>query len=141
MTYWTIAKAAAIPAILYFAGIWIMTHLEAKRTGLKGLSDEEMPDRKEVLKKIYLLIPILVVVVLLFSGMSIMRAALWSIVSTVVVSAIRKDTRIGVKDAIIALAEGQNQHYLLQQLPLCAGIIVGVVTKTGSRFKISKWSC
>jgi TRAP transporter 4TM/12TM fusion protein len=137
MTYWTIAKAAAIPAILYFAGIWIMTHLEAKRTGLKGLSDEEMPDRKEVLKKIYLLIPILVVVVLLFSGMSIMRAALWSIVSTVVVSAIRKDTRIGVKDAIIALAEGAKSALSVAAATACAGIIVGVVTKTGLGLKLA----
>ena len=58
ITYWEIAKAAAIPALLYFTGIWIMTHFEAKRVGLQGMTDDEMPDRKEVLKKIYLLIPI-----------------------------------------------------------------------------------
>ncbi|MGV3465067.1 MAG: TRAP transporter permease [Heyndrickxia sp.] len=137
MTYWKIAKAAAIPAILYFAGIWIMTHLEAKRTGLKGLSDEEMPNRKEVLKKLYLLLPILVVVALLFSGMSIMRAALWSIVATVIVSAFRKDTRIGVKDAVIALAEGAKSALSVAAATACAGIIVGVVTKTGLGLKLA----
>jgi len=137
MTYWKIAKAAAIPAILYFAGIWIMTHLEAKRTGLKGLSDEEMPNRKEVLKKLYLLLPILVVVALLFSGMSIMRAALWSIVATVIVSAVRKATRIGVKDAVIALAEGAKSALSVAAATACAGIIVGVVTKTGLGLKLA----
>ena len=48
ITYWDIAKAAMIPAVLYFTGIWIMTHFEAKRLGLRGLTKEEMPNRKEV---------------------------------------------------------------------------------------------
>ena len=55
ITYWEIAKAAIIPAILYFSGIWIMTHFEAKKLGLRGLTDEEIPNRKEIFKKIYLL--------------------------------------------------------------------------------------
>ncbi len=131
VSYWDIAKAAAIPAVLYFAGIWIMTHFEAKRIGLRGLSDEEMPNRKEVLKKIYLLIPILTVIVLLVSGMSVMRAALWSIVVTIVVSAIRKDTRIGWRDAIDGLVDGARTALSVAAATACAGIIVGVVTKTG----------
>ena len=49
--YWDIAKAAVIPAALYFSGIWIMTHLEAKRIGLLGLPKEELPNKKEVFKK------------------------------------------------------------------------------------------
>lgn len=51
ITYWDIAKAAMIPAVLYFTGIWIMTHFEAKRLGLRGLTKEEMPNRKEVFKR------------------------------------------------------------------------------------------
>lgn len=47
ITYWDIAKAAAIPAILYFSGIWIMTHFEAKRLGLRGLTQEEMPSKRK----------------------------------------------------------------------------------------------
>src|SRR5699024_4920572 len=64
--YWTIAKAATVPAILYFSGIWIMTHFEAKKMGLHGLPAEQIPQKKTVLKKIHLLIPILVIVWLLF---------------------------------------------------------------------------
>ncbi len=41
--YWEIAKAATIPAILYFSGIWIMTHFEAKRLGLLGLPKDQIP--------------------------------------------------------------------------------------------------
>lgn len=131
ISYWDIAKAATIPALLYFTGIWIMTHFEAKRIGLRGLSDEEMPNRKEVLKKIYLLMPILTVIILLVSGMSVMRAALWSIVATIVISAIRKETRIGFKDAVDALVDGARTALSVAVATAAAGMIVGVVTKTG----------
>ena len=106
ISYWEIAKAAAIPAVLYFLGIWIMTHFEAKRIGLRGLTKEEMPNRKEVLKKLYLLLPIIAIILLLMSGISVIRAALWSIVITVGVSAIRKETRIGFKGMVEALVDG-----------------------------------
>lgn len=137
ITYWEIAKAAAIPALLYFTGIWIMTHFEAKRLGLRGLKDEEMPNRKEVLSKIYLLLPILAVIILLMSGMSVVRAALWSIVITVGVSAIRKETRISVKDAIEALVDGARTALGVAAATAAAGIIVGVVTKTGLGLKLA----
>lgn len=137
ITYWDIAKAATIPALLYFTGIWIMTHFEAKRIGLRGLTDEEMPDRKEVLKKIYLLLPILIVIILMVSGMSIMRAALWSILSTIVVSAFSKETRIGFKDAIDALVDGARTALGVAAATAAAGIIVGVVTKTGLGLKLA----
>ncbi|MBS8263138.1 TRAP transporter permease [Mesobacillus boroniphilus] len=137
ITYWDIAKAATIPALLYFTGIWIMTHFEAKRIGLRGLSDEEMPNRKEVLKKIYLLLPILIVIILMVSGMSIMRAALWSILSTVIVSAFSKETRIGFKDAIDALVDGARTALGVAAATAAAGIIVGVVTKTGLGLKLA----
>ncbi|WP_066294840.1 TRAP transporter permease [Bacillus sp. FJAT-29937] len=137
ITYWEIAKAAAIPALLYFTGIWIMTHFEAKRVGLRGLTDEEMPNRKEVLSKIYLLLPIIGVMVLLMSGMSVIRAALWSIVITVGISAIRKETRITFKDAIDALVDGARTALGVASATAAAGIIVGVVTKTGLGLKLA----
>ncbi|MGG3736723.1 TRAP transporter permease [Aeribacillus pallidus] len=137
ITYWEIAKAAAIPALLYFSGIWIMTHFEAKRIGLRGLSKEDLPGRTEVLKKIYLLIPILAVILLLMSGMSVMRAALWSIVVTIAVSAIRKETRIGFKQMVEALVDGARTALAVAAATACAGIIVGVVTKTGLGLKLA----
>ncbi|MED3572341.1 TRAP transporter permease [Cytobacillus praedii] len=137
ITYWEIAKAAAIPALLYFTGVWIMTHFEAKRLGLRGLKDEEMPNRKEVLKKIYLLLPILAVIILLMSGMSVIRAALWSIVITILVSAIRKETRISIKDFIDALVDGARTALGVAAATAAAGIIVGVVVKTGLGLKMA----
>jgi len=130
--YWTIAKAAAIPALLYFAGIWIMTHFEAKRLGLRGLTKEEMPDRKEILKKIYLLIPIVgIIVLLMVDGVTTMQAALYGILLTVIVSAVRKETRMSFKDMIEALVDGARTALSVAAATAAAGIIVGVVVKTG----------
>ncbi len=131
VTYWDIAKAAAIPALLYFTGIWIMTHFEAKRLGLKGLSDEEMPDRKEVLKKIYLLIPILLIIVLMLVGVPVMHAALYGILACILAGMVNKETRLGPLEMIDALVEGARTALGVVAATACAGIIVGVVVKTG----------
>ncbi len=131
ITYWDIAKAAAIPALLYFTGIWIMTHFEAKRLGLKGLTEEEMPNRKEVFKKIYLLIPILLIIVLMLTGMQVMHAALYGILSCIVVGFINPDVKLGIKELIEALADGARSALAVAAATACAGIIVGVVVKTG----------
>ncbi|GAB2553868.1 TRAP transporter permease [Gracilibacillus alcaliphilus] len=135
-SYWNIAKAAVIPAILYFAGIWIMTHLEAKRTGLHGLKDEEIPNKKDVFKKIHLLLPILAIVLFLFQGISVERAALYGILATVIVSLFRKDTRITPGKFILALQQGARTALGVAAATACAGIIVGVVTKTGLGLKL-----
>lgn len=134
--YWSIAKAALIPAILYFSGIWIMTHLEAKRMGLHGLPKEQIPKLKVIFKKIHLLLPILIIVFLLFKGFSIERTALLGIVSTIVVSSFLKDTRINFSKFINALTGGARTALSVAVACACAGIIVGVVTKTGLGLKM-----
>ncbi|MGD7045317.1 TRAP transporter permease [Jeotgalibacillus proteolyticus] len=137
VTYWEIAKAATIPALLYFAGIWIITHFEAKRIGLTGLPDKDIPKKSVVLKKIYLLTPIIAVVFLLLDGNSIIRAALYSIVITILVSLIRKDTRINIKKFIEGLADGAQTALSVAVATACAGLIVGVVTRTGLGLKLA----
>lgn len=136
VAYWDIAKAATIPAILYFSGIWIMTHFEAKKNGLLGLPKEEIPKKSVVLKKIHLLIPILVIVLLLFQGFSIERTALLGILSAIIVSMFRKDTRITFDKFILALTTGARTALGVAAATACAGIIVGVVTKTGLGLKM-----
>ncbi|PMC36023.1 C4-dicarboxylate ABC transporter [Bacillus sp. UMB0899] len=137
ITYWEIAKAAAIPAVLYFAGIWIMTHFEAKRIGLRGLTKEEMPDRKEVVKKIYLLLPIVSVIVLLMSGVIVTHAALYSILIAILVGLINKETRMGPKEFVLALVDGARSALGVAAATAAAGIIVGIVTKTGLGLKMA----
>ncbi|WP_337969575.1 TRAP transporter permease [Virgibacillus salexigens] len=134
--YWEIAKAATIPAILFFSGIWIMTHLEAKRTGLHGLPKEQIPPKKEVFKKVHLLLPIVAIVWLLFEGFSIERTALYGIGITILVSLFRKDTRITPARFVTALTSGARTALGVASATACAGIIVGVVTKTGLGLKL-----
>ncbi|GIO24407.1 TRAP transporter permease [Oceanobacillus sp. J11TS1] len=135
-SYWNIAKAAVIPAVLYFAGIWIMTHFEAKRTGLTGLPDEDIPSKRSVAKKIHLLLPIVAIVYFLFIGMSVERAAIYGILATIIVSLFRKDTRITPAKFLVALEQGARTALGVAAATACAGIIVGVVTKTGLGLKL-----
>lgn len=134
--YLEIIKAALIPAILYFAGIWIMVHLEAKKTGLVGLPEDQIPPKKEVFKKIYLLTPIIAIIVFMDLGTSISRAAIYGILFTVLVSLFRKDTRINLRKISIALQDGARNALGVAAATACAGIIVGVVTKTGLGLKL-----
>lgn len=135
--YWSIAIAAIIPAVLYFSGIWIMVHFEAKKVGLRGLTKEELPDKKETLKKLYLLLPIVVIIGTLMIGYSAIKAALFGIISVVLVAAIRKETRLSILDIIKSLEAGARTALSVAAATACAGMIVGAVTLTGLGLKFA----
>ncbi|MDF2679146.1 MAG: C4-dicarboxylate transporter [Brevibacillus sp.] len=135
--YLEIAKSAALPAILFFVGIWIMTHFEAKRLGLRGLTKEELPDKKEVLKKMYLLLPIVIIITALMMNISAERSAIIGILSTIVVGAFRKETRMSLSDILEALASGARMALGVVAATACAGIIVGTITLTGIGLKLA----
>ena len=87
--YPRIALLAILPAVLYFTGIYIAVHLEAKRLGLKGLSRDELPKFSQLVKKIYLLTPLVVLVALVSSGSRTMQSsAALAIAVTIVVGLI-----------------------------------------------------
>lgn len=136
--YIEIVKAAVIPALLYFIGIWIGVHFEAKKDGLKGMPKDELPKFGPLLReKGHLAIPLIVIVYLLVAGYTPMRAALAAIVLSIVCSCLRKNTRISFKDVIKGLIAGSKG--VLGVLIACAtaGIIIGVVTKTGVGLKLA----
>ncbi len=130
--YVNIVKAAALPALLYFTGIWIGVHLEAKRAGLKGIPREELPKVKSILaERGHLALPLIGIVYLLVSGRSPMQAALWAIALSIVASMLRKSTRISLLDILKGLEEGARSALGVVIACATAGIIIGVVTKTG----------
>ncbi|MGG4452691.1 TRAP transporter permease [Brevibacillus porteri] len=135
--YLEIAKSAILPAILFFVGIWIMTHFEAKRLGLRGLSKEELPNKKEVLKKMYLLLPIVIIITALMMNISAERSAIIGIVSTIIVGAFRKETRMSIADILEALASGARMALGVVAATACVGIIVGTITLTGIGLKLA----
>lgn len=138
LPYGTIALSASIPALLYFTGIFVMVHLEAKKQGLRGLSRSELPNPFKLIKeKWFLALPIVVIVTLLVQGKTPMRAALFAIISAILVSFIRKDTRMTLKEIVLGLDEGARSALPVVMACASAGIIVGVVTLTGLGVKFS----
>jgi len=105
--YITIIKYAAIPALLYYLGVFSSVHFNAYKSRIKVLPRENFYKTSDVLKKgWYLFIPLIVLVLLLLLGYSIPRMATVAIFSVLVVSSIRKETRMSFKKIIDALAEG-----------------------------------
>ncbi|ABO51713.1 TRAP transporter, 4TM/12TM fusion protein [Desulforamulus reducens MI-1] len=135
--YVNVVKAAALPALLYFTGIWIGVHLEAKKTGLKGIPRHQLPKVGVILKERgHLAIPLVVIVYLLVSGYTPMRAALWAIILAIGASMLRSSTRISLGDIIRGLEEGARSALGVIIACATAGIIIGVVTKTGLGLKL-----
>jgi len=136
--YWEIAKAALFPAILFFLGVWIMVHYEAKRLGLRGLKKEELPSVKEVLKKLYLLIPIASLIYFLAIGLTPMRAALYGVFAAIAVGMIQPgEKRLTLKGLIEALATGARSALGVAIACAAVGMIVGVIVLTGLGLKFA----
>lgn len=136
--YFDVVKAAVIPAMLYYIGVWLGVHYEAKKFGLKGTPRDQLPKFKDLfLEKGHLAIPLIVIIYLLVSGYTPMRAALAAIALSIVCACLRKSTRISFKQVIQGLIDGSKG--VLGVLIACAtaGIIIGVVTKTGVGLKVA----
>ena len=136
--YIDIVKAAIIPALLYFAGVWLGVHFEAKRSNLKGVPRSELPKIGTLLRERgHLALPLVVIVYLLVSGYTPMRAALVAIILSILCSALRKSTRMKPIEIVEGLEKGARN--VLGVLVACAaaGIIIGVVTKTGVGLKLA----
>lgn len=130
--YSNIVVRAILPAVLYFAGVFITVHLEAKKEGLRGLTKEELPRLKPLLKQIYLLIPLVLLVYLVgTSQRSIQYAAALAIIAAIVVSLFNKENRITPKRIFEALAAGGQGMITVAAACGVAGIIAGTLTMTG----------
>lgn len=137
VSYIEIAKAAAIPALLYFTGVWLVVHFEAKKTGLKGIPREKLPKLLNVLKKdSYLILPLVGIIYFLCEGSTPMRAALVGLGLCVGVGMIRKATRMNLKSLLETLETGARGALGVAAACATAGIIVGVVTLTGLGLKM-----
>ena len=138
MPYIEIAKAAAIPACLYFFGIFIEVHFEAKRSKLRGLSRDELPRMSIVMKERgHLLLPLFAIIFFLGWGFTPLYAALMGLVVCVLTAQVRKSTRMGIHDIANAFAAGARGALGVAIACATAGIIIGVVTLTGLGLKMA----
>ena len=137
LPYGEIALKAILPAFLYFAGIFVAVHLEAKKLGLKGISRSEMVPGKELAVKSYLLIPIVLLIVLVSLNVYTMqKAAALSIIAAIIVGIINKESRLTPAKFIEALEAGGKGTITVAVACSMAGVIAGCITVTGLASKL-----
>ncbi|MDG5789197.1 TRAP transporter permease [Evansella sp. AB-P1] len=137
VTYSDIIIIGIIPAILYFTGVFVGTHFEAKKYGIKGQPKDQLPPLSGILKRADLLLPLIAIVFMLVTGWTATTAALTGIATAFIVSLFRKDTRMGPLDIVRALEQGARVALPVIAACASAGIIVGVVVFTGLGSKIA----
>lgn len=136
--YRDIALAATFPAFLYFFGMFMQVHFEAKRQNLRGLTEEEMPKLKESLRKRWpTLIPLVILIGVLVSGRTPYLAAFAGITACVVVGLLNPAQRLRWKDLYDAFETGAKYALAVGAAAGTVGIVIGVVTLTGVGFKVS----
>lgn len=129
--YSTIALAALLPALLYYLGVIAQVHFRAGRKDLKGIAKESLPRLKEVLKaRGHMLFPIVFLVFLLAKSVPVGFAAAYTIGFTVLMSMLRKETRMSFMDVLAALEDGTRQSLAVMAACAVVGIIIGVVNLT-----------
>jgi TRAP transporter 4TM/12TM fusion protein len=138
LPYTTIILAAIVPAFMHFFGVLVQVHFEAKRTGLRGMRPDEMPDLKEAFKRDWpTVIPLIVLIAILLMGYTPYLAAFWGITLCVAVGLLNPRKRMSLLEVFEGLRDGAKYALAVGAAAATVGIIVGVVTLTGVGFKIS----
>lgn len=150
MQYNEIVKAALVPALLFFTGQFIAVHYESKKMGIMGVPRSQLPSVLELLlKKGYMLLPIVAIIAVLSSGQSAMKAALYGIYTALGMSVLalviahllgkqdKLEDKLTLATFIQILSDGARSALPVIAACAAAGIIVGVVTLTGLGLKIA----
>ncbi|MEG2183639.1 MAG: TRAP transporter permease [Cloacibacillus sp.] len=136
--YLSIAAAAIIPALIYYIAIFTNVHIRARKKRLMGIPKSELPTVREVMKSDgHLIIPVLVVIVTLLLKYTPLRAGFIGVVSVIVVSSLKKNTRMNLKDNINALVEGARGALGVALACALVGFIVGTSSLTSLGLTIS----
>ena len=141
-TYFQVTLWALIPAFLYYVACFGAVHFEAKRDGLKGLSAAETPRLGDVMRaRGHLFIPVVAILVMMFSGYSSPLAALVGTLLCFPVALMRKNTREGITwwHVLDALIDGAKNALSVAMACACAGIVIGVIALTGIGIQFTQW--
>lgn len=137
--YTAVAKAALLPALLYFISCWIAIDAEAGKRGLKGLTKEQIPNMGEVLKKHWLkLMPIVCLILMLtVLSFSALKSAFYCMVLCVIVCFFDKERKLTFKMLLDTLASSFRGVVSVAGACACAGLVIGAVNLTGFGLKLS----
>ncbi len=135
--YLDIAKAAAIPACLYFFGVFMEVHFEAKRCNLRGLSRDELPRFGHVMRERgHLFVPLFAIIIFLSVGFTPLYAALMGLVTCIIAGALKKATRMSFRQIADGFELGARNAIGVGLACASAGIIIGAITLTGLGLKL-----
>ena len=136
--YLQVAAAAALPAVIYYVSLFFMVDLESKKLGLRGLSEDEMPElRRLILDRGLLLLPVVLIVGYMIAGFTLMWSATSAAMGVVILSWFRKSTRLGFFEILESLEKAGKMTIAVAIPCAVAGVIVGVVDDTGIGLKFS----
>jgi len=134
--YTEIVIAAIIPAILYFLSVYFMVDKEALRSGMKGLPRHELPQFRQMVRRVFLFIPIVILIAALFAGYSVIRAGTYAMGAAAVVSWLTPQKML-LREILYALEIAAKMSLQLVAVCAAAGIIVGVIALTGIGVRFS----
>src|SRR3954464_2110093 len=138
LPYSTIILAAIVPAFMHFFGVLMQVHFEAKRTGLRGLRPDEMPDLKAAFRRDWpTVIPLIALIGILVAGYTPYMAAFWGITLCILVGLLNPGNRMSVGQIVGDLRDGAKYALAVGAAAATVGIVVGVGTLTGGGFRIS----
>ena len=133
--YLDVAKAAAIPAVLYFLALYMMIHFEAKKHNLGTLDDEHIPPWSSILRRLYYFAPLMLLISLMLYGRSVAVCANAATLSIIILSFFSKETRFTFRRFLDALATAAKSSLMVVACCACSGIVVGTINFTGIGFK------
>lgn len=137
ISYFSIIKFAIIPAVLYVATLYFLVHFEAKKQDIQP-EECDVEDLKHQIKSyFYLLLPMVLLVYLIADGRSLMYSAIISLIFLVALCALKKETRMSIKDIHNTLMKGARDTVGIAIPSAVSGIVVGVLSYTGLGLKIS----
>lgn len=137
VSYIKVCLAALVPALLYFTALLFAVHQEAVRMGIKGLPKEELPDKKSVLKRSYMVSPLLVIIVMLVLGYSPSMAGFTAILVALAVSFLTPETRFTPVKLFHALGDGAKNAVPVVIACALVGIIIGSFTISGMGLRLA----
>ena len=138
ISYFEIARAAIIPALLYYVVLFSVVHLEAVKHGIALLPQHELPSlHRTLLTGFHLLLSLPVFVYMLFAGYSVMYSSFWAFIAAIVLSYIRRSTWLTPRKLFRTIINGVEAVLPVATACACAGIIIGVITMTGLGLKFS----
>ena len=136
--YMDIATAAILPAVAYFGAVFILVHLLAKKKQMSTTNDALKYQGSPILPRVYRLVPIILLVIMIFAGMSMPRAAIYCTALSIILCMLSKDTRMSARQLMETLIEGVRQAANVVIPTAACGIMIGIVVRSGVAVKVAK---